>query len=238
MPIGPYGGAPGFRSPAMRSPKPAVGGAGSGGPLDAGGGNPAPRPMAPERPAGTQMFSGMRSPTSFGGTQVTPYERYMGTNPADRMNQKEFWQSGQAPQYSTSNVIRSALGMDPAAHPLVADALRRRRMQPGQGGPGMGRGGPARGQVWPELGGRPAVGGGMGGYGSGTFAPAPRPMGPPVTLPGSGGPSILGAPTLGGPRPTQTYQVPVPDWAQTPPSIQPMPPVALGVNDPRLTVLR
>ena len=224
MPIGPYGGAPGFRSPAMRSPKPAVGGAGSGGPLDAGGGNPAPRPMAPERPAGTQMFSGMRSPTSMGGAQVTPYERYMGTNPTDRMNQKEFWQSGQAPQYATSNVIRSALGMEPAANPLVADALRRRKMQPGMGrGPAVGGMGRSP-NPWHEPVDR-------GGYGSGTFAPQPRPIGPPVTLPGGGGPSILGAPT-------GTYQVPMPDWATTPPSIQPMPPVALGQNDPRLTVLR
>lgn len=215
MPIGPYGGAPGFRSSSMRSPKPAMGDMGSGGPVSSGG-NPAPRPMAPERPAGTQMFSGMRSPTSLGGTQVTPYERYTGTNPADRMNQKEFWQSGQAQQYSPTTMIRSALGMDPSAHPLVAGALRRKRMQagPGRGGPGLG--GPSiqgRPTPWHEPVDR-------GGYGSGTFAPQPRPMGPPIS-------------GLGG-----DYSFQMPAWAATPPSTMPMPPSILGAPDPRNTVLR
>lgn len=220
MPIGPYGGAPGFRSPAMRSPKPQMGGGGSGGPLDAGGGNPAPRPMAPERPAGTQMFSGMRAPSSFGGTQVTPYERYMGTNPADRMNQQEFWKSGQAQQYSPTNMIRSALGMDPAAHPLVADALRRKRMQagPGRGGPGLG--GP---NTWHEPVGRGGYG--MPATGVGSIAPQPRPMGPPIS-------------GLGGGLPPGDYAFPMPSWASTPPSTMPVPPSILGAPDPRTTVLR
>lgn len=174
----------------------------------------APTGFAPQGKAAALagQGNGMRLPSSFAGTNVTPYERYMGTNPTDRMNQQEFWKSGQAPQYSASSMLRTALGLEAPQHPLLADALRqKRRQQPGMMG-------------------RPNVGGGMA-IPSAPFTPPvrgnppnpePRPIGPPASIGGGfGGGSVV-----------------LPPWTtSTPPAIQPMPPVSFG-QDPRLTVLR
>lgn len=175
MPIGPYGGAPGFRSPAMRSPRPM---GGDGRPFSQGG-EPTMNPrtgmtygsalgggLGGQRPAGTQMFSGVHSPSSMGGVGSTPFENYAATAGPGRMNQQEFRQSGQVGDYSNVNMMRSALGLDPAAHPFAIqaarqqgggplDALRKRAMRGGRQPTGRGGG------LAPGV------------YGGGTFNPQP-----------------------------------------------------------------
>ncbi len=178
----------------------------------------APTGFAPQGKAAALagQGNGMRLPSSFAGTTVTPYERYMGTNPTDRMNQQEFWQSGQAPQYAASSMLRTALGLEAPQNPLLADALRqKRRQQPGMmrrsawESPGVGEFSIPRAPFTPPVRGNPPN-------------PEPRPIGPPAAIGGG----------LGG------GGVVLPPWvSSTPPTIQPMPPVSFG-QDPRLTVLR
>lgn len=197
MPIGPYGGAPGFRR--MTSPKPA-------GALDSGAGyyKPDPRPMAPTRPAGTQMFSGAfsapsdsRRMSSIGGARVTPYENYRAQPGTQDMNRQQFWQSGQAPQYSQVNLMRAAMGQPALTQDDLMAALKRRR---------QGRG--------------------MPGANTGFNSTAPSPF-PPPTL----NPSFL--PGQNGGRPTVSYTLPStvpPITYPTPPSIQPIPPKSLVIR--------
>lgn len=203
MPIGPYGGAPGFRR--MTSPQPSSG---------AGYYKPEPRPMGPPQPApGTQMFSGAfsapsdsRRMSSIGGARVTPYENYRAQPGTQDMNRQEFWQSGQAPQYSQVNVMRQAMGMPALAGEDIVDALKKRKQRVGN-----------RAAV-NDGSNRPAL--------SSLFPPQLPPLGLPTnvsTVPNSNGGLPTVSYTLPSTMPPMTYPT-------LPPSIQPMPPKSLVIR--------
>lgn len=200
MPIGPYGGAMGFRR--MTSPQPSTG---------AGYYKPDPRPMGPpqSRP-GTQMFSGAfsapsesRRASSAGGFRVTPYENYRAQPGTQGMNRQEFWQSGQAPQYSQVNVMRQAMGMPPIAGEDVVSALKKRRQKR-----------PAYSPITDWVPNRPTG-----------IAPPSVPVGMPT--------NVSTVPNPNGGLPTVTYNLPspiAPITYPTPPMLQPMPPKSLVIR--------
>lgn len=205
MPIGPYGGAPGFRR--MTSPQPSSG---------AGYYKPDPRPMGPPQQApGSQMFSGAfsapsdsRRLSSLGGARVTPYENYRAQAGTQDMNRQEFWKSGQAPQYSQVNVMRQAMGMPPLASEDIVGALKKRKQRVGNR---------TATSDW-----NPRPSSSM----SNLFPAQLPPLGLPTNV--STGPNPNGG------LPTVSYTLPstVPPmtYPTLPPSIQPMPPKSLVIR--------
>lgn len=192
----------------MTSPQPA-------GVMSSGAGyyKPEPRPMGPPTPRpGTQMFSGAfsapsqsRQMSSPGGLRVTPYENYRAQPGTQDMNRQEFWQSGQAPQYSQVNVMRQAMGMPALAGEDIVGALKKRKQRVGNR---------AAVNDWNP---RPAM--------SNLF---PTQL-PPLGLP----PNVSMLPPQNGGRPPVTITLPstVPPMTYpTPPSIQPMPPKSLVIR--------
>ena len=160
------------------------------------------------------MFSGAfsapsdsRRMSSIGGARVTPYENYRAQPGTQDMNRQEFWQSGQAPQYSQVNVMRQAMGMPALAGEDIVGALKKRKQR---------------------VGNRAAVN---------DWNPRPRssmgslfpPQLPPLGLPTN----VSTLPNPNGGMPTVSYTLPSsvpPITYPTPPSIQPMPPKSLVIR--------
>lgn len=232
--VGPYGGGPGFR----RQTPTGVGGLtqnprGSGG-FEGGMQSPAPRPMGPPSPSiqgRPTMFPGAQNPgnpgimgrplgagrpympvgggqldssrslNSPGGFRKTPYENYVASGPEDRMNLQEFRQAGMAPQYSNLNVMRQANGMEPLTPEQMKQMAAQRQTS---GGGGFQT---PYGQYRSDYAANPGI------------APA---MSRPEFWQSGAAQSYT---PQREPRPTRTYELPVPPWAvYTPPSPQPVPP--------------
>lgn len=155
----------------------------------------------PYMPVGGGQLDSSRSLNSPGGFRKTPYENYVASGPEDRMNLQEFRQAGMAPQYSNLNVMRQANGMEPLTPEQMKQMAAQRQTS---GGGGFQT---PYGQYRSDYAANPGI------------APA---MSRPEFWQSGAAQSYT---PQREPRPTRTYELPVPPWAvYTPPSPQPVPP--------------